>query len=79
MARGAAKAAKDAAGQGMPRFVDVKLTAEERAGFSTWVRPVGDLVDLLQSLADDGYRVGVSWSGEQQAYTVSLTGRADGN
>jgi hypothetical protein len=79
MARGAGKAAKDAAGQGMPRFVDVKLTAEQRVGFSTWAQRGGDLVTFLQSLADDGYRVGVAWSGEQQAYTVSLTGRADGN
>jgi hypothetical protein len=63
----------------MPRFVDVKLTAEQRAAFLVWEKREGDLVTLLQSMADDGYRVGVSWSGEQQAYTVSLTCRGEGD
>lgn len=72
--------AKEARGAGMPRFVDVKLTAEERDGFLSWTKRGGpNLVTFLQSMADDGYRVGVSWSGEQQAYTVSLTCRQAGN
>jgi hypothetical protein len=79
MARGKAsvKGARDGT---MPRFVDVKLTAEERDLFLAWSKRGGpDLVTFLQSLADDGYRVGVSWAGEQQAYTVSLTCRQSGN
>ena len=79
MARGKGTG-KQATGQGnMPRFVDVKLTAEQRDHFTNWSGRDGDLVTFLQSMADDGYRVGVSWSGEQQAYTVSLTCRDDGN
>lgn len=78
MSRGKGQA-KDVKGAGMPRFVDVRLTAGQRDGFATWeVRESSDLVTLLQSLADDGYRVGVTWSGEHQAYTVSLTGRKPG-
>lgn len=79
MSRGKGLAAKQGNGAGMPRFVDVKLTAEQRNGFAVWSSRAGDLVTFIQSLADDGYRVGVSWSGEQQAYTVSLTCRAEGN
>lgn len=79
MARGQDKTAKRANQGSLPRFVDVKLTAEQREEFKTWERRGGDLVTFLQSMADDGYRVGVSWSGEQQAYTVSLTCRQEGN
>lgn len=75
MARGKGNGTKAAQSAGMPRFVDVKITAEQRAEFTAWEQREGDLVTFLQSLADDGYRVGVTWSGEQQAYTVSLTGR----
>lgn len=79
MARGKGMA-KEAKTGAMPRFVDVKLSAEERDGFLSWAKRGGpDLVDFLQSLADDGYRVGVTWAGEQQAYTVSLTCRQSGN
>lgn len=77
MARGAKKLRDESKNVGMPRFVDVKLTAEQRGDFLDWPERKGDLVVLLQDLADDGYRVGVSWSGEHQSYTVSLTGRAD--
>ena len=63
----------------MPRFVDIRLTVEQRNEFATWEKREGpDLITFLQSLADDGYRVGVTWSGEHQAYTVSLTGRKSG-
>lgn len=79
MARGAGKQGKTGNAGNMPRFVDVKLTAEQRDEFRGWARRAGDLVASLQSMADDGYRVGVSWSGEQQAYTVSITCRAEGN
>lgn len=79
MARGAKTTKQSAQGTAMPRFVDVKLTAEQREEFGGWGQRSGDLVAFLQALADEGYRVGVSWSGEQQAYTVSLTGRSDDN
>lgn len=79
MARGATKTGKGGSEQGLPRFVDVKLTAEDRLDFLRWEQRTDDVVGLLQALSDDGYRVGCSWSGEQQAYTVSLTGRGEGN
>lgn len=79
MSRGKGKGADSTRAVAMPRFVDVKLTAEQREEFQTWESRGGDLVTFLQSLADDGYRVGVSWSGEQQAYTVSLTCRQEGS
>lgn len=75
MARGKGKSEAGAAGNALPRFVDVKLTAEDRKAFLSWKDRGSDVVPVLQGLADTGYRVGVSWSGEQQAYTVSLTCR----
>lgn len=75
--KGTQKAATEQTG--MPRFVDVALSAEQREEFVGWERRGGDLVTFLQSMADDGYRVGVAWSGAQQAYTVSLTCREAGN
>lgn len=65
---------KDAPG-GLPRFVDVKLTPEQRAEFVAVKERYADSTRWLQDLADDGYRVGVSWSGEHSSYTVSLTCR----
>lgn len=64
---------------GLPRFVDVKLTAEQRKEFVTWVGQDTDLTTKVQELADEGYRLGVAWSGERQAYTVSVTCREPGD
>lgn len=75
MARGKGKAAGQGSATAMPRFVDVKLTAEQRVEFMGETYTDGELVASLQTLADEGYRVGVTWAGEQQAYTVSLTCR----
>lgn len=75
MARGAKKTAAEAAQSGLPRFVDVRLTAEEKVEFLRWNCTPTEAVQLLQDLCDDGYRVGCSWSGDSQAYTVSLTCR----
>lgn len=75
MARGAKKTAASVATGGMPRFVDVKLTQEQKVKFVSWVCTPEEVVRFLQDLCDDGYRVGCSWSGETQAYTVSLTCR----
>lgn len=75
MARAKGKPKGQGSAGTLPRFIDIKLTAEQREEFKTWERRGGDLVTFLQSMADDGYRVGVSWSGEQQAYTVSVTCR----
>lgn len=75
MSRGKGKDTKAGGVNTLPRFVDVRLTAEHRAEFATFGLYKDDPVQALQSLADDGYRVGVSWSGEQQAYTISLTCR----
>lgn len=75
MARGGKKAVETVKPGGMPRFVDIKLTAEDRADFSRQTYTPDQVVTMLQSLCDDGYRVGCTWSGEQQSYTVSITGR----
>lgn len=75
MSRGKGSGEKPGSANTLPRFVDVKLTAEQRAEFQGFRLLNDDPTRALQSLADDGYRVGVSWSGEQQAYTVSLTCR----
>lgn len=79
MARGGKNGKASPGGAAMPRFVDIKLTAEQRDEFKEWPGRGGDIVRQLQALADDGYRFGVSWSGEHQTYTVSMTGRSDGN
>lgn len=79
MARGKGKGGDVQAGSALPRFVDVKLTAEHREAFAAWSERDGDLVGFLQALADNGYRVGVSWSGERQSYTVSVTCREVGS
>lgn len=75
MARGKGKAGQGSASAAMPRFVDVRLTAEQRSAFLDTTYTDAELVSSLQTLADEGYRVGVTWAGEQQAYTVSLTCR----
>nr|CRY95699.1 hypothetical protein [uncultured prokaryote] len=75
MARGS-KAGKSRTNAGaMPVFVDIKLSAEDRVVFLAWCSSDTDQVEYLQRFADTGYRVGVSWSGEHQSYTVSVTCR----
>lgn len=61
---------------GLPRFVDVKLSQEQKAAFvASGPQSAGWVVERLQELAFLGYRLGCSWSGEHQSYTVSLTCR----
>lgn len=75
MARGQNKVASKASSTALPRFVDIKLSQEQRELFSTWYQKEMDGVRTLQGFSDAGYRVGVTWSGEHQSYTVSLTCR----
>jgi hypothetical protein len=75
VARGAKKSAEQAIKGGMPTFVDVKLSLDERNAFSALVIEPAALVKSLQQLVDDGYRVGCAWGNETQSYTVSLTCR----
>lgn len=75
MARGGKARGDTVAGGGMPRFVDVRLTPEQRVEFTRQILSDSEAVEALRRLTDDGYRVGVSWSGDSQSYTVSLTGR----
>lgn len=77
MARGG-KAAVQQNGSVAPKFVDVKLTTEQRAEFVRMEYNDTELVTWLESFVNDGYRVGFSWASEQQAYFVSLTGRDSG-
>lgn len=79
MARGKGKSGDAGNGAAMPRFVDIKLSQEQKAEFLRTHYTVEELLTFLQSAADDGYRVGCAWNGESQAYTVSMTGRAEGN
>lgn len=63
-------------GTAMPRFVDVRLSQEQKAEFSACEpRPAAWVVDRIQQLVFAGYRFGCSWSGEHQSYTVSMTCR----
>lgn len=75
MARGGRQAAAAASTSTMPKFVDVPLSAEGRKAFLDWKWDHEMLICELQGLCDSGYRVGCSWSGESQSYTVSLTCR----
>lgn len=75
MARGNGKGAAKAQSAAMPKFVDCKLSQDDKAEFLQTNYSDEVLLQALRRLCDDGYRVGCSWSGEQQAYVVSLTCR----
>lgn len=75
VARGQGKAVEAVNGNNMPRFVDVPLSAEHRADFMGRVYSPDELVMFMQCLCDDGYRIGCTWSGENQSYIVSVTCR----
>lgn len=77
MARGKGKQSEGRANGNFPTFVDVKLDEAQRENFLAWLGDEQDAVKCLQQFADDGYRVGVAWSGEHQTYTVSVTCRDD--
>lgn len=77
MGRGKGRATEGRAGGSLPTFVDVKLSESDRENFLASLGDDFDAVRVLQSFADDGYRVGVAWSGEHQTYTVSVTCRDD--
>lgn len=79
VARGNGKGSEPGNGTSMPRFVDVKLSAEQREVFATSSWTEADVVVELTRLVSSGYRVGCSWSSEHQSYTVSLTCRAPGD
>lgn len=79
MARGKVKGSSAGNTGNLPRFVDIKLTQEERDQFVEWFDPNVDQTSVLQQFADLGYRLGVSWSGEHQSYTVSATCRDSGS
>lgn len=61
-----------------PRFVDIRLTAEQKAVFVKTALSDQAVVDAIQGLVADGYRLGLSWASEQHAYYASLTGRSTG-
>lgn len=75
MARGNKRGADAKMAAGMPTFVDVKLSEADRENFLMSLGDDLDAVRVLQTFANDGYRVGVAWSGEHQSYTVSVTCR----
>lgn len=75
MARGGGKGPGKSSASTMPKFVDIKLTQEDKADFLRQNYDDKFLVTVLQSLCDDGYRVGCVWDAERQAYVVSLTCR----
>lgn len=75
MTRGQKKGSDVTDKAGMPRFVDVKLSVQDRSDFLAHPWRTDGLVSELQGLVDAGYRVGCSWSTEAQSYTVSLTCR----
>lgn len=75
MARGKGSGAEGQGVSTMPKFVDIKLSQGDKADFLQQDYDDKFLITVLQSLCDDGYRVGCAWSSETQAYTVSLTCR----
>lgn len=75
MARGKGQESKAVDRAGLPRFVDVKLTPQQRQQFQEMDWTPEGATKILQDFANTGYRVGVAWSGEHQTYTVSLTCR----
>lgn len=75
MARGKGRVGQVTGGGNLPTFVDVKLSEADRENFLSSLGDDLDAIRVLQGFADDGYRVGVAWSGEHQSYTVSVTCR----
>lgn len=75
MARGKGSQSVDNTRASMPKFVDIPLSPECREAFLAWEWDHEGLVVELQRLCDSGYRVGCTWVGESQSYTVSLTCR----
>jgi len=74
MARGKGQVV-ESNGNSAPKFIDVKLTLDEKKAFREWELSDEDMLAGMATLLDGGIRIGVAWSGEQQAYFVSLTGR----
>lgn len=75
MARGKGSSASSADKITMPKFVDIKLSVEQRNDFISQKVSDSQLIADLSALCDEGYRIGCSWSGEQQSYVVSMTCR----
>jgi hypothetical protein len=75
MARGNGKPKDGEKPSGMPRFIDVPLSADDKHAFKEFLPAASDLVGWMARMCDSGYRIGSSWSGESQSYTVSLTCR----
>lgn len=76
MARGNGKQVDQAKLTAMPTFVDIKLTADNRQRFQEWYAHERDAIKILTDFTDTGYRVGCTWSGDTQSYTVSVTCRS---
>lgn len=79
MARGKGKGSEQTGQQALPRFVDIKLSHEDRADFLSKPLEASAIVMGIQQIVFEGYRVGCAWSGEHQSFTVSLTCRDEGN
>ena len=77
MARGKQRTvvAKDG---GLPAFVNVTLSQDDRVAMKTLDQSVDGLVDWLELMARDGYRIGLSWNSERSAYICSVTARDTG-
>lgn len=63
---------------GLPKFVDVRLSPEQRAEFASSVFDSDEITRAVFGLVAEGYRVGIGYSGEHGSFTVSLTGRDTG-
>jgi len=62
----------------LPTFVNVTLSAEDKERIRQYVPdPVG-LVAWLEEMAGSGYRVGLTWNSEREAYICSVTARDTG-
>lgn len=77
MARGKKTAPEGVNGGVLPRFIDVRLSQEQRAEFKAASYTPQSLALFLEEMCASGYRVGCAYSGERGSFTVSFTCRDD--
>lgn len=68
---------KQRAQQGWLGFVEVSLTAEDKEALQVAYATDGALLDFMQEVVDDGYKLSVSFDASHSCYVATLTGRGD--
>ena len=57
------------------RFINVSVTEDMKKRIGAWAKAEGDVWGYVETLAGQGYRLGVSWDGKNDCYSASLTNR----